>query len=921
MPISFFVNDQPVTVASELPTLLLDVLRGELGLTGTEQGCDHEGECGACTVLLDGRAVRACLTPVAKVAGRRVMTVEGLGRPERLHPLQAAFIDTGAVQCGYCTPGLLMAANGLLDEHPRPSREQIVDALDGNLCRCTGYKRVILAVERAAAQLRGEEPAPEPGLEPAVGGDHRRADAIAKVTGQACYVEDIVLPGMLYAHVLRCPHPHARLLALDTTRAAALPGVVRILTAADVPGENGLGSYSRDEPVLTPVGDTLKMAGAAVALVVADSPEQARAGAQAIAVEYEPLPYTYDLEAVLAADAPSIYPGGNVLTHSAVRHGDLERAWAESDLVLETRYQTAYLEHSALEREAVLGYLDEAGRLTVTGATHEPHWHQGYIAAMLALDPGQVRFVTPPIGGSFGGKQDPAPALLVALAVYHLRRPVRLAYSRRESFAASPKRHPYDVHYRIGARRDGADCGPRGPQSTLTGVQVRIDANTGGYDAHGQYLADYALTGSGGAYHWLAVDAYARSVYTNGPKSGQFRGFGNAQATFALECALDELAEQLDLDPLDLRLQNALNQGDISFLGYPLGESLGYRQVLEALRPHYQALLDEAQSFNANRTDDQRQGVGLAGMWYRFGKSGSLRIEAHAELARDGHLIVYASAPDYGQGTNTMLVQIAAEALGASLDQVELVNADTALTPDSGIQGASRSTYFVGGAVHQAAHNLRAAIESVACELLDCPPGDVALDGQHVVARRDPGRAVSLAAVAAEFERVGLSRRLPGAFDLSVHFPEATRPDYLPIFCTAAQAALVEVNVRSGEVQVRRVVAAQDVGQVINPVDARGQVEGSIVMGLGAALMEEVLPGVTSGLSDYYLPTFRSMPEMDVLLVEVPSWHGPLGAKGLGEAAMPPSTPAIVNAICRAIGARIRRLPATPERVLAALRA
>ena len=911
MPISFFVNDQLVTVTADPATPLLDVLRGELGLTGTKQGCDHEGECGACTVLLDGRAVRSCLTPVAKVAGRRVLTVEGLGDPEGLHPLQAAFIEVGAVQCGYCTPGLLLAAKGLLDEHPDPSRQQIVDALDGNLCRCTGYKRVVMAVERAAAQLRGEEPAPEPSLEPAVGGDHRRADAVAKVTGQAKYVEDIVLPEMLYAHVLRSPHPHARLLALDTARAAALPGVVRILTAADVPGENGLGSYSRDEPVLTPVGDTVKMAGAAVALVVADSPQAAQAGAEAIEVEYEPLPHTYDLEAALAAGAQPIYPGGNVLTHSAVKHGNLERAWAESDLVLETRYQTAYLEHSALERESVLGYLDEAGRLTVTGATHEPHWHQGYIAATLALDPDQVRFVTPPIGGSFGGKQDPAPALLVALAVYHLRRPVRLAYSRRESFAASPKRHPYDVRYRLGARRDGQ----------VTGVQVRIDANTGGYDAHGQYITDYAVTGSGGAYRWSAVDAYARSVYTNGPKSGQFRGFGNSQATYALECALDELAEQLGLDPLDFRLQNVLNQGDISFLGYPLGESLGYRQVLEALRSPYQTLLDEAQAFNTNRSDDLRQGVGLAGMWYRFGKSGSLRIEAHAELARDGHIVIYASAPDYGQGTNTMLCQIAAEALGARLDQIELVNADTALTPDSGIQGASRSTYFVGGAVRQAAHTLRAAIESVACELLDCPPGDVALDGPRVVARSYPEQAVSLAAVAAEFERVGLRRRLPGTFDLSAQFPEATRPDYLPIFCTAAQAALVEVNVRSGEVRVLRMVAAQDVGQVINPVDARGQVEGSIVMGLGAALMEEVLPGVTTGLSDYYLPTLRSMPEMDVLLVEVPSWHGPLGVKGLGEAAMPPSTPAIVNAICRAIGARIRQLPATPERVLAALRA
>jgi aldehyde oxidoreductase len=911
MPVSFTVNDRPVTVHADPATPLLDALRVELGLTGTKQGCDHEGECGACTVLLDGRAVRSCLTPLGKVAGRRVVTVEGLGSPDHLHPLQEAFIETGAVQCGYCTPGFLVAAKGLLDEHPNPTREQVVEALEGNLCRCTGYKRIVMAVELAAARLRGEALEIEQGLEAVVGGDYRRRDAIDKVTGKARYVEDVVMPGLLHAKMLRSPHPHARLVSLNVDPAAQLPGVVRVLTADDIPGENGLGSYSRNEPILTPMGDTVRMIGAPVALVVATSPERAQAGVEAIEVEYEVLPHTFDVEAALASDAPPIYPEGNVLTTCEVRHGDLEQAFAEAELVLETRYRTAYLEHSALEREATLGYLDEEGRVTVMGATHEPHWHQEYIASALALDASQVRFVTPPIGGSFGGKQDPSPAVAVALATYHVRRPVRLAYSRVESFDSSPKRHPYDVRYRIGARRDGQ----------LTGIQVRIDANTGGYDAHGQYIADYAVTGSGGPYRWQAVDASAQSVYTNGPKSGQFRGFGNAQATFALECTLDELAERLEMDPLAFRLKNALEQSSTSFLGYPVGESMGYAQVLHAIEPHYVVLLKEVRAFNADaeRSDRAvRQGVGLAGMWYRFGKPGSLRVEAHAQLALDGHLVIYCSAPDYGQGTNTMLSQLAAEMLKTSRDQIELVNADTALTPDSGIQGASRSTYFVGGAVCQAAQNLRSAIETVACELLDCPPTDVALHGEKVGSISDPSRWVSLQAVAAEFERIGMPRRIPGLFDLTPRFEEP-RPFYLPLFCTAAQVAQVTVNLRTGVVQVLRMVAAQDVGKAINPVDSRGQVEGSAVMGLGAALMEEILPGVSTGFSDYYLPTIKSMPELEVLLVEVPSFHGPLGVKGLAEASMPPATPAIVNGISRAIGARIRQLPATPERVLRAI--
>ena len=592
-------------------------------------------------------------------------------------------------------------------------------------------------------------------------------------------------------------------------------------------------------------------------------------------------------------------------------HGELGAAFARSDVIVETSYCTVFLEHAALEREAVLGYLDEEGRVTVVAGTHEAHWAQGYIADALALDPAQVRVIMPPTGGSFGGKQDPWPLMATGLMTYLVRRPVRLAYTRRESFDASPKRHPYRVDYRIGATRDGH----------LTGVQVHIDVNTGGYDAHGQYIPNYALTASGGAYEWQAVDAYAQSVYTNGPKCGQFRGFGTSQSVFALECTLDELAEKLGQDPLGFRLKNALRQEAVSFLGYPVAESLGYTEVLEAIRPRYLALREDAAAFNAAALEGEgdgalRRGVGLSGMWYRFGKSGSLRVEAHAELAADGHFVVYCAAPDYGQGTNTVMNQFAAESLGVNRDRIELVNADTALTPDSGIQGASRSTYWVGGAVCEAGQNLRQEIEAAAAEILDCPPSALNIVGERVVCRDDPSRSVSLAEVAQELDSMGKSRRVAGFFDLSSSFPDEVRPQYIPIFVTGAQVAEVVVDLRTGEVHVVRVVAAHDVGRAINPIDAKGQIEGAVVMGLGAALMEEYVPGASSGFSDYYLPTIQSMPEIEVILVEVPSRHGPLGCKGLGEASMLPSTPAIVNAVSRATGARIREVPATPERVL-----
>jgi CO/xanthine dehydrogenase Mo-binding subunit len=462
----------------------------------------------------------------------------------------------------------------------------------------------------------------------------------------------------------------------------------------------------------------------------------------------------------------------------------------------------------------------------------------------------------------------------------------------------------------------------------LTGISVRISANTGGYDAHGCYIPNFAIVASGGPYRWQAVDARARSIYTNGPKSGQFRGFGTPQSTFALECTLDELCQQLGEDPLAFRLKNRVEQSSPSFLEYPLAESLAYAEVLETLRPRYLALQAAASAFNT-AGGPLRKGVGLAGMWYRFGKSGSLRTEAHAELSEDGRFVVYCSAPDYGQGTNTVMSQLASETLGVPREYVRLVNADTARTPDSGIQGASRATYWVGGAVCKAARALKLDILGAAAELLDSDPAYLTLmdeGGECVVSRfaaqgsvTGTALSLSLKELAQEFDRIGKPRRVTGSFDLSPHFPEATRPEYVPLFVTGAQVAEVVVNQCTGEVWVDRVVAAHDVGRAVNPLDARGQIEGAVLMGLGSALMEEYVPGASAGFGDYYLPTIRSMPEIEVILVEVPSLHGPLGAKGLGEAAILPSTPAIVNGLSRAIGRRVRELPVTPERVLMAI--
>jgi len=744
-----------------------------------------------------------------------------------------------------------------------------------------------------------------------VGSSDLRIDSRHKVTGETRFVEDMRLPEMLYGHVLRSPHHHARLLSLDTSPAASLPGVARVITAADIPGENGLGDYSQNEPLLTPVGGTLKHRGAPIALIAAASREAAQRAAAAIQATYEILPHTFSADEALQPEATEIYPQGNLLNTFTLARGDLEAAFEQSQAVVETEYYTGYLEHSAMEREATLGYPSENGGVTVIGGTHEPHWQCGYIAPVLGIDPSQVRVIVPPTGGSFGSRQDPWPLVAVGLMAFLTGKPVRLSYSRREVFDATPKRHPYQMHFKIGATSSGK----------FTGIQVRVVANTGGYDSAGYYIPNYAITASGGAYAWKAVDALARSVYTNGPKSGQFRGFGTTQSTFALECTLDELAQQLGMDPLDLREQNLLQQDQISFLGYPVGESLGYDVVLQAIRPSYEAFKAEIDDFNARaQASSLRMGVGLAGMWYRFGKSGSLRVEAHAELAREGTVIVYCSAPDYGQGIETVMVQLAAETMNLPRSLVRLVNADTGLAPDSGVQGASRATYFTGGAVCVAVENLKREMFAAASEMLDHDPQHLQLDEGGISVVGDPARRASLQEVAAEFDLLGKRRRVAGFLDLNPQFPETTRPEYVPLFVTGAQAAQVVVDTETGIVQVRRIAAAHDVGKVVNRLGAVGQIQGSIVMGIGGAFSEEYIPGATTGFSDYILPLVDVMPELQIYLIEVPSYHGPLGAKGLGEAALLPTAAALINAVSRAIDRRVRRLPATPERILEALR-
>ena len=919
--IAFTLNGASKVLEIDPERTLLDVLREHQDLTGTKRGCDNEGQCGACTVIVDGRAVRSCRTPVGKVAGRQVTTIEGIGSSSALHPLQRAFIECGAVQCGYCTPGLIMAAKALLDRQPDPTREQVVRTLSGNLCRCTGYVRIIEAVMTAAAVMRGEVHRQAEPASHIIGGDPYRRDAVDKVTGRTRFANDIRMPGMLHAKVLRSPYSHALITCMDTAAALAVPGVEAVYAATDIPGvrtfsdalgaRDALDDEHRNgalEPVLA--GDRVRMVGEPVAIVVAASETAAQAGRDRIRVTYEVLDPICDPEVALQPSSALLHETGNLYEYGEVKVGCPDAAWPETEVEVEATISIPSRDHATIEPECALAYIDDDGRVVVIGPTHEPHVRQAQVADMLAISPAQVRVIAPALGGSFGGRHHFWLVVACALPAYLTRRPVRMVFSRREVFEATQKGHPFRLTYRMGARQDGQlialkaqGCGDAGPYGGAPGIAPFV-----------------ALCGSG-PYIWSAIDYEVRVAHTNGPNAGPFRGYGMPHGVLGLECCLDELASKLQVDPWSLRMANAADQSTGACTGQPFDEPFGFKQVLLAIKPDWVLARRAVTLSRAHLQGGERRGAGLAAAWYQFGRSGELRTAAQAELRLDGAVVLYYSAMTSGQGLDTVMSQLAADELGVSREIIRLVNSDTDLTLNSHIYGACRSTYWVGGAVVQACRTLKDAVINVAGEMLGYPADYLRLADGGVRVAGEARQSVGLAEVAAEFSRRGLPLKYTGIFDLEARYPEAARPPHLGHFTVGAAVAEVSVNLRTGRVKALRLVVAQDAGRVINPIDVRGQIEGAAVMDLGAVLTEEYVLGQTLDFKSYRLPRMRDVPELKVIVVEVPGHAGPHGVKGIGEAALGHVRAAVLNAIADATGVRIRRLPATPQRVLEALQA
>jgi CO/xanthine dehydrogenase Mo-binding subunit/aerobic-type carbon monoxide dehydrogenase small subunit (CoxS/CutS family) len=903
--IAFTVNGRAVEVHVDPVRRLADLLREDLSLTGTKIGC-NAGDCGACTVRLDGRQVCACLVPAAQVAGRTVVTVEGLACGGNIDRLQRAFVAHGAAQCGICTPGMLMAADDLLARNAAPDESEVLDALGGVLCRCTGYRKIVDAVLSLAAP----EPAmPGPAAGAAVGARLPKVDGIAKVTGGEIYGADHWPENYLVLRAIRSPHHHARFTIGDLRPLhAGHPGLVHVLTARDIPGSNLFGIYptGKDQPALAE--GLVRFRGEAVLALVGEEAAIAAIRDEEVPIEWQVLS-PLDIAGAVAADAARLHDASpdNILTRGNVRRGDVEAALASSAVTAEGSFETSFVEHAYIEPEA--GYARRIGdRLEMFVTTQTPYMDRDELALILGLKPEQIRIIPSACGGGFGGKLDLSLHPLIATAAWLIDRPVRCVYTRPESMASTTKRHPAYITARFGADAGGL----------LTGVRFHGDFNTGAYASWGPTVANRVPVHATGPYAVRAAHCTTRAIYTNDPPAGAFRGFGVPQAAIAHEALMDELAEKLGIDALEFRHRNALRTGSVTATGQTLLASTGLPACLEALRPHWHRLRDEAEAFNRD-SPVMKRGVGIGAMWYGIGNT-SLANPSTMEIgiARDGTVTLFSGAMDIGQGSNTIMSQIAADALGVPVASLRLVTGDTDLTRDAGKTSASRQTFVSGNAARLAGADLRRQVLRL---------GNVG----ETAALRIEGARIRLKDGAAErvLDLEGMAEIAKGCvlMGTGAYDPRTTPLDAdgqgIPYetYGFGAQVAAVEVDTELGTVKVTRIVAAHDVGRAVNPTQVEGQIHGGIAQGLGLALMEEYIPGRTENLHDYLIPTIGDVPPIDTILVEDAEPAGPFGAKGVGEPALVPTAPAILGAIKHAIGVRLTRVPATPDRVRAAIKA
>jgi len=873
--IQFTLNGD--TVETEGGRTLLSYLRGEALLTGAKNACG-EGTCGACSVIVNGSLLSSCTIPLEKMAGKSIVTVEGIQKPE-MDAYVRAFSDAGAVQCGFCTPGMVIAAKALLDKNPAPTQAQVRTGLRRNLCRCTGYQKIIAGVLLAARYRNGtgaeaagvggaaRVPAaasPAAAAPVGIGSRLRRVDASAKARGNAMYVDDFAEPGMLVGAALRTPHPRARLLSLDVSTARALAGVAAVATWSDIPGNRFTGHVTADWPTLVAVGEVTRYIGDAVALVAAESPEIARQALALIKADYEVLEPLRSPEAALASGAPAIHPQGNVLTRLELKRGDAVKAIASAAHVVNGSFTTPFTDHAFMEPESALAYPPD-GEGVVLVLTGEQNVYDGrrYVSDTLGLPADKVRVVSAYVGGGFGGKEDQTVQHHAALLAWLAKRPVKCTLSRAESMRVHVKRHPMSIDLSMGCNAEGR----------LVGYCARIVADTGAYASLGGPVLHRAVAHAGGPYSYGNIDVEGVAVFTNNPPAGAFRGFGVPQVNFAFESALELLAAKAGLSPWEIRFRNAIRPGDMLPNGQIAAPDTALEECLLAVRQDFEAAHDRAGVACGFKN------TGL-GMGHKDVGRCVLKIEVD-------HVEVRSGAACIGQGLATVLTQIACDVLSLHPARVRVALPDTFNTPDSGTTTASRQTLVTGEACRRACRGALEALQAVQV------PG--------AASRSEEAGAFHLAMVA--------GRKFSGEYEAITDPFESDKPN--PIRHVAYSYAC-QVVVLGEDGKVERVVAAHDSGVVVNPLAFEGQVEGGVIMGLGFALterfpLEDCVP--TAKFGQLGLLRATDVPQVQTIIVRkgvaggaalagapAAATGAAYGAKGIGEISSIPTAAAAAGA-------------------------
>lgn len=875
------INGCEKEVVADSNLVLLDLLRDTFQLKGTKQSCDRKGQCGACTVIVNGKATLSCITKVQKLNGADIISVEGLGTPDNPHLIQEAFVLAGAIQCGFCTPGMIMATKALLDKNPNPSVEEIKHALRRNICRCTGYAKIIAAVQLAARflnkELSPDDIRPKP-TDPKMGVSHPRPSAMAKACGSASFTADIAMPNAAEIAVVRSPHMHAEIKKVDVSEAETMPGVIGTLTAKDIRGTNRLKYIVEDRPILCE--DRVRTLGDAVAVIVARTREQALAAVKCIKVDYIPLPEIKTTDQALAPGAPRIHPDRpNLCFRQPLVKGDAERALSASAAVVEGRFRTQINHQAPIEPENSIAYMEGEGEdavLVVVGRSINIHLHMSTLQDALGYE--NIRYEEAFSGGQFGIKLEIFTEGIAAAAALKFNRPVRYTPSLAESMLITSKRHPFDMQIKLAADAEGK----------ITALAMDITVDNGAYNSIGNVIINRALHMLSSSYYIPNIKVASRLIYTNNPWGSAARGAGPPQAHYALECAMDMLAGKLNLDPLAFRRLNSLEPGLTKATGQVV-DQWPFPGLCDAIKPHYDRAIADA---GAQDEDGPiRRGVGLGAAAFGIGFPGDKSISA-VELEPDDKVTVYAAAADPGEGNDSMLTQLAAQVLELPLDHVRAVTRTTDKTAAAGPASGSRVTLMIGGATVDALSKLKKAMDEVGSKTY-----------QAFKAADRPTRYIG--------NRSTVETAL---LDPDTGQGPSTESDV-----HAIQLAEVEVNTETGEVTVRKMTTAVDAGPVINPNNLEGQIEGGMDMGVGYALREEYVAGETTDWRTFKFPTMKTAFDMEVVVRETPRNRGTLGATGVGEMAMVSTAPAVINAIQDACGILITELPATPAKIKSAM--